>query len=168
MNDITVRRNGSVFLDGAYAGYVQGEPRDWGFMLPAGMDEGRMRLRGWHSKREAAEMCVSAYLAVPRYQFGEASPDPCPVCGGEVLYQFGNWFCGGYDNPECGWSTARDIGGPNGGRVTGEHCPDCGGRVIYNGNYFCEHWDVTCRWALPEAPRRKADRELRLRLTGDR
>lgn len=51
---LVVRRSGDVVYDGTIVGYVGGEPRNWWYSLPhAGPAEG-----GWHSKREAAEMCV--------------------------------------------------------------------------------------------------------------
>ena len=100
------------------------------------------------------------------YQYGEANPDPCPVCGGVLLYRGGNWNCNGTrDYVGCGWSTVRHKKG--GDRTTLEHCPRCGATVVYNGNYFCEHWGTACDWAMPHPPVKQADRELSLRLTGD-
>lgn len=32
--------------------------------------------------------------------------------------------------------------------VPGVRCPKCGGQVVYNGNYFCEHFNGDCQWAL--------------------
>jgi hypothetical protein len=52
------------------------------------------------------------------------------------------------------------------GSLTAERCPECGGRIVYNGNYFCEFFGSDCSWALPHPTRKKADRELALRLTG--
>lgn len=52
------------------------------------------------------------------------------------------------------------------GAETAERCPDCGARVVYNGNYFCERFGKACDWALPHPARKKADREIALRLTG--
>lgn len=104
--------------------------------------------------------------------FSEIREEPCPWDGGRVVYQYGNWHCGGY-NSGCGWTTARVFSAPydnpaNGGMVTMEHCPKCGGVIIYNGNYFCEHWDGDCDWALPDEPGSKADRAMALRLYGER
>jgi predicted RNA-binding Zn-ribbon protein involved in translation (DUF1610 family) len=107
----------------------------------------------------------------------EAGEHPCPKCGGEVVYRYGNWVCPPADPDEdkiggCGWSTAKDATGGKGsrgmnnGKTTLEKCPECGGRVIYNGNYFCERWGGECWWALPHPAGKAADRELALRLTG--
>lgn len=104
--------------------------------------------------------------------FGEVREQPCERCGCPVIYQGGNWYCGGIygqvERPKngCGWSTARDC---ESGRLTLEHCPRprCGGRIVYNGNYFCEFLSDGCDWALPHPARSKADRELALRLTGE-
>jgi rRNA maturation protein Nop10 len=102
------------------------------------------------------------------HDFNETGERPCPRCGGDVVYRYGNWLCisvdlDAYNFRECGWNSARLL--PN-GRSTLEKCPDCGGRVIYNGNYFCERRGGECGWALPCQARRTADRELALRLTG--
>jgi len=51
-------------------------------------------------------------------------------------------------------------------RLTAERCPKDGARIVYNGNYFCENFGKGCDWALPHPARKKADRELALRLTG--
>jgi endogenous inhibitor of DNA gyrase (YacG/DUF329 family) len=114
------------------------------------------------------------------HEFNEVRERPCPECGGVVVYQYGNWRCGYGDqvsrqyrrlrgdcHPGCGWTTARDLRGGN--RTTLEKCPDCGGKIVYNGNYFCENLGgepLDCHWALPHPPRREADRDLALRLTG--
>ena len=106
------------------------------------------------------------------HEFGETRERPCPRCGGDVIYRYGNWLCISYVDPaagdfrECGWSSARDL--PD-GKSTLEKCPDCGGKIVYNGNYFCENLGgepLDCHWALPHPPRREADRDLALRLTG--
>ena len=105
------------------------------------------------------------------HEFGETRERPCPRCGGDVVYQYGNWLCISYAEPvcdfrDCGWSSARDL--PQ-GKSTLEKCPDCGGKIVYNGNYFCENLGgepLDCHWALPHPPRREADRDLALRLTG--
>jgi hypothetical protein len=104
------------------------------------------------------------------HEFGEVRERLCPECAGEVVYQYGNWHCGGYRSG-CGWTTARDrdatdADGLNGGMVTLERCPQCGGTILYNGNYFCEHWRASCDWGLPHPATKKRDRELALRLTG--
>lgn len=101
------------------------------------------------------------------HDFNQTRERPCPECGGEVVYQYGNWHCVGerdWENNSCDWTTARDL--PDGNRETLEDCPDCGARVIYNGNYFCERWGGECWWALPHPARRQADLDLALRLTG--
>jgi hypothetical protein len=100
----------------------------------------------------------------PGASFGQVAGDACPRDGGPVTYRFGNWRC---ETRNCNWSTARDVNGGNGGRVTLENCPSCGSTVIYNGNYFCVNFDDGCVWALPHPARRKADRAMALRLTGD-
>ena len=64
---IKVSRDGSVTLDGELVGYVFGEPRNWDFAL-ADYREPSERWRGshrWHSKQEAAEMCVRAHQDTP-------------------------------------------------------------------------------------------------------
>jgi rRNA maturation protein Nop10 len=119
--------------------------------------------------RAYRELAGGRAAAAKRPESGQVREEPCPQCGGQVTYQFGNWYCTRPGGPGCGWSTARDVSGPNGGRVTLEHCPSCGGKVIYNGNYFCERWDYGCDWALPGAGdiRKKADREIARHLFGE-
>lgn len=109
----------------------------------------------------------TAQTASHALAFNQARKEPCPGCGGRVVYQYGNWHCGGYRSG-CGWTTARDVRGPNGGMLTMENCPECGGAIVYNGNYFCEHWGDTCGWALPcDAEGTRAEQALSLRLTGE-
>lgn len=104
--------------------------------------------------------------------FGEVREEECPKCLGRVVYQYGNWHCGGYYKGEgCGWTTAKDVRAPdgrplNGGMVTLERCPECGGAVIYNGNYFCENSGYECDWALPHPAVRKVDKAMSMRLVG--
>ncbi len=57
----TIKRDGSVVLDGVAIGSVAGEPRDWWFMLADPRRQPSERNGPWHSKREAGEMCVSAH-----------------------------------------------------------------------------------------------------------
>jgi predicted RNA-binding Zn-ribbon protein involved in translation (DUF1610 family) len=103
------------------------------------------------------------------HDFDETGERPCPRCGGDVVYRYGNWLCISYVDPAsgdftlCNWSSAREV--PQ-GKATLEKCPDCGGTIVYNGNYFCEHFGSDCPWALPHPTRKRADRELALRLTG--
>jgi hypothetical protein len=111
----------------------------------------------------------------PGQYFGQVRDEPCPQDGHPVLYQYGNWRCVGYIYPGqtgtgCGWNTSRDKREKaplSSGWTTLESCPECGGVIIYNGNYFCERFGAGCDWALPHPARKKADRELRLRLIGD-
>lgn len=91
--------------------------------------------------------------------FGEVREQLCERCGCQVCYRGGNWTC-----EMCGWTTARDN---EAGRLTLEHCPKCGESIVYNGNYFCEDLFNGCDWALPHPARKKADRALVLRLTGE-
>ena len=104
---------------------------------------------------------------MPDYR--EVREQPCARCGGQIIYQYGNWYCGGYDasglpREGCAWSTAQEAPA---GRVTLEHCPSCGARIVYNGNYFCcGYFSGDCGWALPHPARKKADRDLAIRLTG--
>lgn len=103
--------------------------------------------------------------------FNEVRKEPCPRDGARVVYQYGNWHCGGYHRGEgCGWTTRteRRENDGNDGSFTLEHCPACGDRIVYNGNYFCEHWESGCNWALPDRPKQKADRAMALRLFGER
>jgi predicted RNA-binding Zn-ribbon protein involved in translation (DUF1610 family) len=102
--------------------------------------------------------------------FGETRERPCPQCGGDVIYKYGNWLCISLSDVEfftlCTWTSAREV--PQ-GKATLEKCPECGGKIIYNGNYFCENLGgepLDCHWALPHPPRREADKDLALRLTG--
>lgn len=102
-------------------------------------------------------------------EFREVREQPCERCGSQVIYQYGNWYCGGYDasglpREGCGWSSRQETAA---GRVTLEHCPSCGARIIYNGNYFCVDYGIVCDWALPHPARKKADRELAMRLVGE-
>jgi hypothetical protein len=64
-NRIVVRRDRSVVLDGEIIGSVWGEPRDWWFMLADCRTPARTHEGGWHSKRDAAEMCVRAHRETP-------------------------------------------------------------------------------------------------------
>lgn len=96
--------------------------------------------------------------------FGQVHVRACPKDGGTLVYQYGNWHCGGYYSSRCKWTTAVD--GPQ-GTVTLEKCPACGSSIVYSGNYFCERWGDGCDWALPHPATRKGDREMAVRLTGE-
>lgn len=120
-----------------------------------------------HLVRSTAQRSAPVTDVFGIHDFNQTRERPCPECGGEVVYQYGNWHCVGerdWENNSCDWTTARDL--PGGNRETLEKCPDCGARVIYNGNYLCERWGGECWWALPHPARKTADRELALRLTG--
>jgi DNA-directed RNA polymerase subunit RPC12/RpoP len=143
--------------------------------LPARFDFGPHHLVRSTARWIKAEPGTSGIFEI--HEFGETRERPCPECGGEVIYRYGNWICppagpGGEEISGCGWTTAKETTGGRGARgmnngtTTLERCPDCGGRVIYNGNYFCESWGGPCWWALPHPARRRADRDLALRLTG--
>jgi len=54
----------------------------------------------------------------------------------------------------------------SGGKPTNEKCPKCGGTIEYNGNYFCQHWNDTCDWALPHPQTELVDKQIQFRLTG--
>jgi len=60
-----LRRDGTVLVDGEVIGTVHGEPRDWGFMLADCRMPAKTPSTGWHSKREAADMCVRAHRETP-------------------------------------------------------------------------------------------------------
>jgi len=130
--------------------------------LPDRLDFGPHHLARSSAQWAAPEPDTSGIFEV--HEFGETRERPCPRCGGDVVYRYGNWFCVSYvDSRECGWSSVRYS---NQGTSTLEKCPDCGGKIIYNGNYFCSRWGGKCWWALPHPARRTADRDLALRLTG--
>lgn len=140
--------------------------------LPAKFDFGPHHLVRSTARWIKAEPDTSGIFEI--HEFGETGERPCPRCGGEVVYRYGNWRCISYADPaagdfrECGWTTARQLRG--GDRSTLEKCPDCGGTIVYNGNYFCENLGgepLGCNWALPHPAVREADRDLSLRLTGE-
>jgi hypothetical protein len=87
----------------------------------------------------------------PGTRFGQKRALPrCPRDGGVLVYQYGNWYCGGHGGG-CGWTTGSAVGeGISAGRSTLEKCPQDGAMIVYNGNYFCSNWG--CGWALPSWP----------------
>lgn len=71
--DVTIKRDGSVLVDGELAGFVRGEPRAWLWISHGGIDGSR----GFHfSKREAATACAWSHVARR-----EAEIAPCARCG---------------------------------------------------------------------------------------
>jgi predicted RNA-binding Zn-ribbon protein involved in translation (DUF1610 family) len=143
--------------------------------LPERFDFGPHHLERSTARRAEPEPDTAGIFEL--HEFGETGRHPCPQCGGEVVYRYGNWICppAGPDEDQtggCGWTTRRETNGGKGARgmnngtTTLERCPDCGGMIIYNGNYFCASWGGDCWWALPSPPRTEADRDLALRLTG--
>lgn len=65
MGNVKAHRDGSVPLDGEIIGAVHGESRAWGFTLSDYREPASTPEQGWHSKREAAEMCARAHLETP-------------------------------------------------------------------------------------------------------
>lgn len=117
----TVGRDGAVILDGEVIGYVNGEPRNWQFILadyrkPAG------RLAGshmWHSKRQAAEMCVEAHRTTPprarkaaaKRRHGGGHPRASPEATKAVLAAFDAG-----ENVQTA-AAAGDVSGPTARRI---------------------------------------------------